>query len=348
MLTALYTTNVTGIQCNACSIDTLFDKYAEVGFLYPRKMTRLRPHFERIRQNWQQLRRSPNDLLWILTNQDYRNFASISVIKHGNYNLMAQHLVSDGNPRLSLQLMAQAQALVERMSASNGIKSAQNWFRPNNRYAYRIFASMLKKLGTEKASLLTFEYLHQPLTAVTPTNTYYEAQPVELVNLNLIRFVEQQYNFVFCQGEELTHPDMDFGSIGQSYQHLGLHKSRRVIQLVDPKTRRTVACVIANRAPIGLNFSFLENRAYFIVDAALSPTDHARATHQLSACIKDYYADLALQAIPIVTDERTADELQQRGAQHIQTYMQSIWVQAGFAQWREHIESFLLRISKCG
>ncbi|MEM9835618.1 MAG: hypothetical protein AAF828_03900 [Bacteroidota bacterium] len=336
----------TGLACNQCSIETLFAKYAEVGFLYPAKMDLLRPYFKLIKSNWHRLLYSHDDLLWILTNQDKRHFASISVIKHANHGLMAQHLVSDGNPRLSLQLMAEAQRLVERVNEKANIKAAQNWFRPNNRYAYRVFASMIDQLGHDKASLITFEYLKLPLHDIQAVKSFYRAEVVEAADPELTDFVAKQYNPVFCQGEELDSDDLNFTKLGQQFRRVGLRKGRKIIKLTNPFNQQIVACVIANRAPVGLNFSFLENRAYFIVDPSLSEMGRQQVIKELSQSIKPYYADFELQAIPIVTNAATSGVLQEQGAEHLRTYMQSIWLKAGFAQWRAHIEGFLQRIER--
>lgn len=336
-----------GFEQNKCSIDTLFSKYEEVGFLYKEKKDLLRPYFLIIKNNWKSLLKSKANILWVLTNKDAKHFSSVSVIKHSNYGLLAQHLISDGNPILSLKLMSYAQYIAEYLNDEKSVKSAQNWFRPNNRYAYRIFASMLSKLGEEKASLISFEYLQQSLSSISDeVVNRYIAKNVDTVDLDLIQFVETQYNSVFCLGEELTYSDVTFSKIGKSYKDVGLNKSRTIIKVVDPNTKNTVGCVIANRAPIGVNFSFLENRAYFILDKGLDESERKKVTALLSLEAKKIYSDFELQAIPIVTDKVTSEVLTDQGAKYIRTYMQSLWLRSGFAQWRQHIVSFLERIDK--
>ena len=50
-------------------------------------------------------------------------------------------------------------------------KSTQNWFRPNNRYARRIFATSHKILGKKHSSLIRFQYLTLPLTQIQKTTS---------------------------------------------------------------------------------------------------------------------------------------------------------------------------------
>jgi hypothetical protein len=56
------------------------------------------------------------------------------------------------------------------------------------------------------------------------------------------------------------------------------------------------------------------------------------------------YDDFELGKVPIVTDESTSESLQTLGAELRRVYVQSIWLREGFAQWYEHIRSFLSRI----
>ena len=130
------------------NINRLFNNYEKIGFLYPAKKKILKPFFSTIRNNWKKLAQSKEQLLWILSMNDDGedpNYASISVWKQSNYGLFAQHLVSSGNPFLSLKVMMKAQYIAEHQFSDQEVRSSQNWFRPNNRYAYRIFASMFDK-----------------------------------------------------------------------------------------------------------------------------------------------------------------------------------------------------------
>ena len=329
-------------------IDELFSKYEEIGFLYPAKKQLLAPHFKSITQHWKQLIGSYERLLWVVNRWDDQpepNFASIAVWKANNSGLFAQHLVSSGNPFLSLEVMLAAQAQVINHLSSLGISSAQNWFRPNNRYAYRVFASMLERLGAEKASLIRFQYLHQALADSTVHSTHrFLIEEVTQQDMELVEFVEKQYNPVFVQAEELDKSDLNLRSTGELYQQYGLQLSRRIFKFREPSTGRIIACVIANRAPLGLNFSFLENRAYYIVDPDLSEMTISQLLPLIHNTIRENYADLVIQQIPILTDSKTAKVLTRQGAKHIRAYMQSIWLKDGFRQWYDHIEAFLQKI----
>lgn len=335
---------------NATPVEDVFAKYREVGFLYPAKMQLLRPHFLHITDNWKRLLASREQLLWIFSATEARekeHFASISVWKTGNYGCFAQHLVSTGNPYLSLKVMMEAQAFATAQHSEHEIRSSQNWFRPNNRYAYRVFASMYDKLGDQKAALLHHQYLHLPLNMIPDQQKgKYQVEEVEHVDPELMQFVKRQYGEVFVRAEELDQPDIQFRRNGRIYLQYRLHLFRRVFKFRDPKTGKIKACLIANRAPLGLNFSFLENRAYYILDKNLKPEQRELVLSAMNYAAYGAYFDIRLNVIPIVTDNATADKLFDLGAIRIREYVQSIWLREGFRQWYEHIGSFLRRIER--
>lgn len=337
------------VNVNEISVKALFKKYEDIGFIYPKKKALLKPHFDQITKHWQTLLQSKENLLWILTNAQNtkENFASISVIKQSNYGLLAQHLVSDGNPFLSLKVMLAAQFKAEHHYDENEVRSSQNWFRPDNRYAYRIFASMFKKLGDERASLIPFHYLHLKLDKIQASSSAnYSVEKVVQPKADFIDFVSKEHGKVFLQAEELDGSDIELSKLGAKYKNHGLNRSRKVWSFKNRQTGKVIAAVVANRAPIGLNFSLLENRAYYILDRQLDSEERKAILALMNHTVKAYYEDFEQQAIPIVTDEKSAEALESLGADFLRKYMQSIWMRAGFPLWYEHIFSFLQRIEK--
>ena len=335
------------IKFNKTSVDELFKKYEEIGFIYPAKKAILKPHFKLISENWKKLVGSKEDLLWILTNQQKNEakFASVSVWKQSNYGLIAQHLVSDGNPFLSLKVMLAAQFRAEHHYNKNEVKSSQNWFRPDNRYAFRVFASMFEKLGSANASLIPFHYLHVDVDQISKSSQQ-ELMVEEVTDIDpeLIGFVNQQCGEVFTRAEELDQNDIQLHRMNSAFSQYGLKRSRKILKIKKGRAQKTVACVVANRAPLGLNFSFLENRAYYILDKDLATKERAPIVKAMNSAIKSYYSDFELQVIPIVTDAQTSKVLVSQNAIFVREYMQSIWMREGFSMWFNHIQSFLQKI----
>ena len=335
------------VKFNEASVEYLFRQYEKTGFLYPEKKALLAPHIQSITKNWKTLLNGKEDMLWILTsiNKNNNNFSSVSVWKQSNAGMQAQHLVSDGNPFLSLKVMLATQYKAEHHFTKHELNSSQNWFRPNNRYAYRVFASMYDKLGPNKASLRLFQYLNMPLQKIEKSDAMdFEIIPVTGVNLEFINFVRQQYGEVFVQAEELNQSDILLEKMNIQYQQYDLQRYRKVVQIRCKQTRKIIAAAIVNRAPLGINFSFLENKAYYILAEDLSITERIKVLKVINGIVNEYYTDFPLKAIPIVTDKGTSEALQSIGANYLRAYMQSIWMRSGFALWFNHIYSFLQKI----
>ncbi|MEM7573707.1 MAG: hypothetical protein AAF433_12430 [Bacteroidota bacterium] len=337
------------VDYNRSSVRQLFKQYDRIGFIYPKKRQLLAPFWQKIQDNWNKLLNTQEELLWIFTKEEEQqnHFASICSWQQSNHGLIAQHLVSSGNPFQSLQVMLAAQYRAEHHPLAQEIQSSQNWFRPDNRYAYRVFASMYEKLGAENASLLSFQYLHLPLGKGLPTavSTKYQLEEVKGIDSAFVNFVSGRYGQVFTTAEELDQEDIQLRKIGATYAKYGLSRSRRIFKLSNAQGQ-VMAAVVANRAPLGLNFSYLENRAYYILDSELGLDQRIELVQLLNAAIQDYYQDFPLAALPIVTDTETGAVLQALSARLFRTYIQSIWLRAGFSQWYDHIASFWERIAR--
>ena len=157
-----------------------------------------------------------------------------------------------------------------------------------------------------------------------------------------------QYGQVFAKAEELDLEDIQQNNLGKKYAKYGLKKYRKVYSLRDRRSQKISAILIANRSPLGLNFSFLENRAYYIVAKELDATERNKVLKSMNTLAKIIYGEFDLQCVPIVTDKESSAVLQNQQASLQREYMQSIWLRAGFKEWYAHIESFLKRIERRG
>ena len=67
------------VELNQESVETLFQQYERIGFLYPEKKALLAPHLATIIKNWKKMLQSNGELLWIFSNkkQDNNYFSSV-------------------------------------------------------------------------------------------------------------------------------------------------------------------------------------------------------------------------------------------------------------------------------
>src|SRR5690349_21011376 len=131
-----------GVQVNALSVAELFSLYEQTGFLYPDKAARLFPHMAQVRENWRRMLKAGESLLYVLTAGDKKKGrASLAVWRTSHLGIMSQHLVAENNPFASRAVMLAAAAATIRKGFDF---SAQNWFRPENRFPARVFGSMVQ------------------------------------------------------------------------------------------------------------------------------------------------------------------------------------------------------------
>src|ERR1700720_1051611 len=155
-----------GVEVNALSVPEIFALYEHTGFLYPDKAARLFPHLAQVRENWRRMLRAGESLLYVLTAGDKkRGRASLAVWRTTHHGWMSQHLVSENNPHASRAVMLAAAAATIRKGCD---LSAQNWFRPENRFPARVFGSMVQTIGERLSSVQRHLYFALPRKLVMP------------------------------------------------------------------------------------------------------------------------------------------------------------------------------------
>src|SRR6266704_4853365 len=156
-----------GVQVNALSLNEIFALYERAGFLYPDKAARLFPHLAKVREIWRRMLSAGESLLYVLTSGDEkRGLASLAVWRTTQNGWMSQHLVSENNPYASRAVMLAAAAASIRRGRD---LSAQNWFRPENRFPARVFGSMVQTIGESLSSVQRHAYFALPRRLSLPT-----------------------------------------------------------------------------------------------------------------------------------------------------------------------------------
>ena len=330
-------------RVNAIGISELFQKYYELNFLYDAKLKRLRPYLTKVQQNWEQALAAGRQLLEVYTCDDTsRNaWASMVVWKTTNNGVWSQHLISSGNPLASRSVMLKAQIEVHKNPVN---QSAQNWFRSNNRMPMKIFGSIEQAIGSDCASVREYHLLEIPLSSENVAHHGLEVTECDPSHTDLVTaFAQRVRGHVYVEAESLNSGDLDLEETDRLYQDAGLRRYRKV-WLTTNNRGEVIASLIAHRGPLGLNFSFLENRADLLIAPEAEVNDSAIAVQNMVAAASQYYRDFERSMIPIVVCDRGAELLQHLGAQSVRKYCQSLWTRDGFRAWYDHTNSFYQRI----
>jgi hypothetical protein len=151
---------------------------------------------------------------------------------------------------------------------------------------------------------------------------------------------------VYVEGEQLNDDDLELHAVDDLYRRIGLRRTRHVWLAHLPRAEQPAGAILAYRGPLGLNFSFLENRCDLVLRPNLSENEVVLVTRALVHAAATAYPDFRPGFIPLLADGCAMVVLQQIGARFLRTYCQSIWLQSGYEAMYRHFEGFYKRIEK--
>jgi hypothetical protein len=331
-----------GVQVNAIAVPELFALYERTGFLYPDKAARLTPHIEQVKENWRRMFCGGESLLYVLTAGDQeRGRASLAVWRTTHQGWMSQHLVSENNPYASRAVMLAGSAA----SILKGVdESYQNWFRPENRFPARVFGSMVQTIGESLSSVQRHSYFFLPKSLALP---YVGGVRIVAYNSShkeaLCAVASAARGKVYVAAEELAG-DVEFRAIDELYRRVGLRRTRHVWLAYKGNKEEPVGAAIAYRGPLGLNFSYLENRCDLVLHPNLPESDALGVVTSLLKASSVAYRDFELDEIPVITDQIAVPALLKLGAEFVRHYCQGIWLKDGNPRFYKHVDQFYSKL----
>lgn len=331
-----------GVQVNCIDVDALFDLYEHTGFLYPEKAARLRPHLDRVKENWRRMLRADESLLYVLTAGDeQRGRAALTLWRNARHGWTYQHLVSENNPYASRAVMLAAGAEIILKGSD---ESTQNWFRPENRFPARVFGSMIQSIGGSLSSSQRHCYFALPRKHLLPPDGNVRVVAYDPNrNRDLCNIASIVRGHVYVAAEKLSG-DVPFKSLDGLYRRVGLSRTRHVWIAYRKNKEEAIGAVVAYRGPLGLNFSFLENRCDLLLPSHLSSMEVESAGRSLLAAAAEAYDNFELEDIPVIASDNAAAALTKLGAQFLRHYCQCIWLKDGYARSYRHVDTFYTKV----
>jgi len=331
-----------GVKVNELLVNELFALYERTGFLYPAKAARLIPYLERVRDNWRRMLCAGESLLYVLTAGDEeRGRASLAVWRTTPRGWMSQHLVSEDNPLASRAVMLAAAAA----SILKGVdESAQNWFRPENRFPARVFGSMVQTIGESHSSVQRHAYFALPRRLKLPSEGR-----IRIVAYNpshkeaLSAIASAARGSVYVAAEELAG-DVEFEAVDELYRCVGLRRTRHVWLAYRECKNVPIGAAIAYRGPLGVNFSYLENRCDLLLHPILPDAEVADTVTSLLKASSVAYRNFELDEIPVIAEQIAVPVLLKLGAEFLRHYCQGIWLRDGHPRFYRHVDGFYSRL----
>lgn len=339
-LSRLYATY--GVRVNALSVDEIFALYERTGFLYPGKAARLRPHLWQVRENWRRMLRGGESLLSVLTaGDDKHGWASLAIWRTTRQGWMLQHLVSENNPFASRAVMLASGAA---SILKGGDESGQNWFRPENRFPARVFGSMVQAVGGSLCSVQRHSYFALPRRLSLASQGRISVVPYDKSQkVALCAIASAVRGNVYITAEDLAG-DVEFATVDELYQRVGLRRTRHAWLAYRKNTDQPVGAALAHRGPLGINFSYLENRCDLLLSPTLAQSEVPDVVNSLLRASSAAYGDFELDEIPLIADEIAAPSLLAIGAEFLRHYCQGIWLKDGHPRFYRHVDGFYSRL----
>ena len=331
-----------GVKVNELLVNELFALYERTGFLYPAKAARIIPYLERVRDNWRRMLCAGESLLYVLTAGDEeRGRASLAVWRTTHRGWMSQHLVSEDNPLASRAVMLAAAAA----SILKGVdESAQNWFRPENRFPARVFGSMVQTIGESHSSVQRHAYFALPRRLKLPSEGRIRIvaySPSHKEALSAIASAAR--GSVYVAAEELAG-DVEFEAVDELYRCVGLRRTRHVWLAYRECKNVPIGAAIAYRGPLGVNFSYPENRCDLLLHPILPDAEVADTVTSLLKASSVAYRNFELDEIPVIAEQIAVPVLLKLGAEFLRHYCQGIWLRDGHPRFYRHVDGFYSRL----
>lgn len=334
------------VHCNALPAAEIFAHYERCGFLYPAKRAQLAPYLDRVVATWDASMQPPErDFVHhCLVSQDPRRNAwgTVSIWRSSLRRLQSQHLVSSGWSDATRHVMLAAQ----EWGQSSVCNFAENWFRSENRYPNRVFGSVVDRLGPSRSVLERRSLFAASKQCESGRIPCVEIHPVgDADGVFAAGVLSRLAGPVVAAAEELDTGDVSLRELNDVYARAGLSRSREVHLATLRGYPEPVGLSCAYRGPLGLNFSFLENRCDLWIDGRLDEMERRYVACSLIDHARPVYQDSLLPYILVACDEPTLDVLLNwTPGQHIRTYSRCIWTRDGFWEWYQHVDSFYNRV----
>jgi hypothetical protein len=304
----------------------------------------LAPYITKVKNNWEAALRADSEIFYLVSSGDPQghHLATLAFWRSTNGGWIAQHLTSTGNPIHVRAILLGTQVRGFTLKAN---LSAQNWFRPENKYACRIFGSITNTLSENQAAVRGYKYLAVKRDLKKPSGTY-KICCIDEDSAALFSFASKTRGKLYAIAEELDQPDIELEALNDTYHREGLHRKRRSWLAYLRGRDEPIAAAIAYSGSLGLNFSFIENRCDLMCDPTLDSNVRAEVCTALLYHVSRFQKGLPLRYLPVTADDRTAMILFASGASLIRNYSQSIWLRDGFLSWLQHVEAIYHRVER--
>jgi hypothetical protein len=327
---------------NAIAVDDLFQKYDELGFMYPAKRRELDSVWDKVRDNWLRAYRLNGDVLRVYTyHGPAGEFATTTLWRSEQNGWTAEHLAA--NDPVAAMIMSMG---VIAEGIRDNFAYVESWYRPTNPYPNRLYSNALRDIGSSLSSIRVLNYMAvEPVYLRRHLDNRFVIEEVENGSAELAELATEARGHVYALGTRLYEDDLAMSRLNGIYQRAGLTRKRKVVLLYRPMGDRPVGAAIAYRGPCGFNLSLIENRCDILLSNSLSQSETLSATAALVDGVTDQYIGFPPGYIPVMADGVVEDAiLTSSSGRLLRRYAHFNLLGDGLPKWYESVVGIIGRV----
>lgn len=261
------------IDCTNIDLEALWDFFFETGFVYPEKYIHISEQKDKFIAIYKKLYHEHPEIARYFIYQDRgKIYGHISMYRYYQNTWFLHHHAAIKSPRhkAGLVVMKHIMYYIYELHSlpSGSINYIGAYFRPENRFAYRVFAATSRALNDlKKSSIDEFAYFHIKIdrTATAPNSNLLRLCETDLEDIEIF----QNWYDEISGGLMIKAFDLDpeifpiDESLCNDYLKAGFKKDRKLFSL--KKDDELLAILIINISDFGLNMSELTNSIHFFV-----------------------------------------------------------------------------------
>lgn len=301
----------------------MYQTLKQLDFIYENKEHLLLPFFKYIEQNWNRLLEKDCSLIHITNlSQHPDKLATCCSWRSSTNNWCIQHGIANQMRLFLFVINSECNWLKTQISA----KYIQCWFQTHRSIINKIcdLVKVEENMGSYHVEIL--DYLSW-IPKEKDIDNKWHVRPYTLNDKESLKnFIVQQKGVLFYESEEFE-TDPFFNMIDHHYQKIDLNRSRDIYMIY--KENLLKAVVLKYKGPLGINFSFLENRIEIIVDTNSKIEDDL--VYSIGNIIHGMRLDLYFS--PIVINHNFSIFFECNGAQILRQYSRYILTKSALQTW---------------
>lgn len=254
------------ISTTNVDLDALWDFFFETGFIYPDKYIHIREQKERFQDLYQRLYNQTPEIARHVIYQDRGQiYGHVSMFRYYHTTWLMHHHAALKSSKHKAGLVVM-EHILQYINECHTLPSAQMkfiacYFRPNNKFADRVFGGAARALADErKCSLDDFAYFHfSPEPEPAPLDPGWSLERTYPEDLDILRqWYRLRSGGLMLEGLDLGRnaEQMDLLTNAE-YREAGFRRARDLISL--KLHDELIALFVLNRSDLGLNMSDLTN-----------------------------------------------------------------------------------------